>query len=1154
MNPSPSSDTLIGPAAASLTPAPSTAWKAGFWHLFAVQFQGAFSDNLFKFLVLFLISRVGPETARDGYISLVLALFSLPFLLFAMTGGFLADRFPKRSVIIGTKVMELGVMTVGAYGLAMQSLPVLLVVVFLMSMQSAFFGPSKYGSMPEILPESRLSWGNGMIGLGTFSAIITGGIAAGLLSENLPVTQMGWAGAVLLVLAGLGLILSLRLPALAAANPQKRFRLNFVAEVVSQMKSVRRDRVLLFAVLGSVFFWFIGALFGEPTIFVYGKDVLALNDTQISLLRSCLAIGIAVGSVMAGVLSGKKIEYGLVPLGALGLALCAGGMALPGLAVWQVAVLLSLLGLSGGFFMVPINALIQHRPAAADKGSVIAASEWLSSLGIFVAAAAFWLLREVLQLSAASIFLTGSALTLAGTVFAIKLVPDSLARLLLWLVTHTFYRVRLKGSQNLPEQGAALLVCNHVSMADALFVIASTHRPIRFIIHQEVHEKWWVKPVSRMLRTIPITSEARPREMLKSLTTAADCLKNGELVCIFAEGQITRTGQMLPFRRGLNRIMKGVEAPIIPVHLDNVWGSIFSFEKGRFYTKLPHRLPYPVTVSYGPALAADTAPEQVRQAVQELGAEAWALREHQMEPLPRSLIRTARRHPLRFAMADSTAAPLRFFAAFTRSLYLVQRLRPIWQGQEKVGILLPPSVGGALVNHAALLLGHVPVNLNYTLSAEAIASCIQQCGIRTVISSAAFLEKLHLSLPVETVLIEQVAAAPRRSEKLRALALALFCPAALLSRGIGAFRQPKIDDLATIIFSSGSTGDPKGVMLTHYNVVSNLQQINQAISFQPQDRLLGILPFFHSFGFTGTLAAPAMLGLGVAFHYNPTDAKVIGELVHRNQLTFLLATPTFLQIYLRGCKPEQFGSVRFVMVGAEKLQDRLSIAFEDQFGLRPQEAYGCTECAPAVAVNTSDFRGTGLRQVGSKRGSIGHPLPGIAVRIVDPETGALCPLGTSGLMLLKGPNIMSGYLGRPDKTAEVLHDGWYTTGDIASMDEDGFIFITDRLSRFSKIGGEMVPHIKIEERLHELANVNIQTFAVTSLADEKKGEKLMVLHTLSESALADVLEKLAATDLPNLWKPKKDQFIQVPAIPILGTGKTDLRKVRELAATSGGQL
>jgi acyl-[acyl-carrier-protein]-phospholipid O-acyltransferase/long-chain-fatty-acid--[acyl-carrier-protein] ligase len=278
----------------------------------------------------------------------------------------------------------------------------------------------------------------------------------------------------------------------------------------------------------------------------------------------------------------------------------------------------------------------------------------------------------------------------------------------------------------------------------------------------------------------------------------------------------------------------------------------------------------------------------------------------------------------------------------------------------------------------------------------------------------------------------------------------------------------------------------------------------------------------------------------------------VGELVHRNAVSFLLATPTFLQLYLRGCKAEQFGSVRFVMVGAEKLPDRLAEAFETQFGVRPMEAYGCTECSPAVAVNTLDFRGAGFRQVGAKRGSIGHPLPGMAVRIVDPETGVMRKAGESGLMLVKGPNIMGGYLGRPEKTAEVLKDGWYVTGDIASMDEEGFVFITDRLSRFSKIGGEMVPHIKVEERLHELAGVTIQTFAVTGLPDDKKGEKLMVIHTLEVGALEIVLEKLAGTDLPNLWKPKRDQFVRVEGIPVLGTGKMDLRRIGELARTQVG--
>jgi acyl-[acyl-carrier-protein]-phospholipid O-acyltransferase/long-chain-fatty-acid--[acyl-carrier-protein] ligase len=377
--------------------------------------------------------------------------------------------------------------------------------------------------------------------------------------------------------------------------------------------------------------------------------------------------------------------------------------------------------------------------------------------------------------------------------------------------------------------------------------------------------------------------------------------------------------------------------------------------------------------------------------------------------------------------------------------------------------------------------------------------------------------------------------------------MAWMLPAGWLERALGSERKAGLDDLATVIFSSGSTGEPKGVMLSHHNIVSNIEQMEQVFSLNGRDRFLGALPFFHSFGFTGTLCLPAVLGVGVVYHPNPLDAKTIGQLVCQHKVTFLLATPTFLQIYLRGCTPEQFGSVRVVAVSAEKLPDRLASAFEEQFGVRPFEAYGSTECAPAVAVNTQDFRSAGFHQVGVKRGRIGHPLPGICVRIVDAETRQPVALGQPGLMLVRGPNVMQGYLGHPEKTAEVLRDGWYVTGDIAALDEDGFLQITDRLSRFSKIGGEMVPHIRVEEKLHELAGVTEQCFVVTGVPDEKKGERLVVLHKLAEAKWVVVSAKLAQLDLPNLWKPRADQFYHVEALPMLGTGKLDLRMVRQLA-------
>ena len=749
----------------------------------------------------------------------------------------------------------------------------------------------------------------------------------------------------------------------------------------------------------------------------------------------------------------------------------------------------------------------------------------------------------------ALILLTGAAL-IGALVLAVRRFPDAVLRGLVGLLSHTLYRVRVIGSENIPATGGALLVPNHLSLADAYFVMTSTRRPIRFVIDKGMYEKWWVNPFAKLSKAIPISADAGPRELVTSLRTATECLKAGEVVCIFAEGQISRIGHLLPFRAGLTRIMKGVDAPIIPIQLDQVWGSLFSYSAGRLYWKWPRQLPYPITVSVGAPLPSDAQPEAIRQAVQELGAEAWVRRKDCMTPLPRAFVRTARRHPFRQAMVDATSKPTSFIAALARCLYLCKRLQPVWQGQEKVGILLPPSVPGALVNFAAMLMGKVPVNLNYTLSAEAIASCIRQCHIETVVTSAAFMEKLNLKLPVQAVLIEEVAAKPQMAERMVSLFKALFCPAAFLQRAAGAARAASMDDLATIIFSSGSTGEPKGVMLTHYNVCSNLEQIDQVFAFDPDERLLGVLPFFHSFGFTGTLASLAHWGIGMVYHYNPTDSKMIGTLVERHAVTFLLATPTFLQIYMRGCQPAQFGSLRFVMVGAEKLPDRVATAFEEKFGIRPMEAYGCTELSPAAMVNTRFFRSVNVCQSGCKRGTIGLPLPGMAVRIVDVETGELKGAGDSGLMLVKGPNVMSGYLGNPEKTRSVIKDGWYTTGDIATIDEDGFVTITDRLSRFSKIGGEMVPHLKIEERLHELAARTEATFAVTSLPDAKKGEKLMVLHTLNDTTLATVLEKFANTDLPNLWKPKADQFIHADHLPLLGTGKLDLRKVKELAAAA----
>jgi acyl-[acyl-carrier-protein]-phospholipid O-acyltransferase/long-chain-fatty-acid--[acyl-carrier-protein] ligase len=1121
-------------------------WKLGFWSLIATQFQGAFNENGLKFLVIYLILSIEKDKARrDQQELLVGVLFAAPFILFSLTGGYLADRFSKRSVTIWTKVFEMGVMLFAIAALVGPNLKLALAAIFLVCTQGALFGPSKYGLLPELLPPERLSWGNGILELGTFLAIIVGSVSGSFLAEAFSGREI-YSGALLLGFTIVGLVWSFGISRVPAADPAKRFHLTSLIDVWSPMKMIRRDRVLWLAVLGNTYFFFVGGLL-QFNIFIYGQDVLHIRSTQGGFLQAAVAIGIGLGSFAAGYLSGGKIEYGLIPLGSMGMTVLGLCLAIPDLSFRAVLVLLAALGFFGGFFIVPISALIQHQPEEDKKGVVIGAANWLSFVGIGAASAMYYAATHFARLNPGGIFFWSALATLGATAYVLWLLPDSLLRLLLWIATHTLYRLDVAGRENVAARGGALLTPNHVSMADAVFLIASIDRPIRFLMFRGSYEHPLVKPFAKILGVIPISSDQGPREMIHSLRLATDALKNGEVVCIFPEGQMTRIGQMLPFRRGMERIVKGVDVPIVPVNLDGVWGSIFSFSGGRFLWKFPRQIPYPVRVTFGAQLPSTATSQEVRRVVQDLGAEAFARRKKRMHTLPESFVYTARRHPFRFAMADGQRPQLKYFSALIGALVLARRLRKLWHGQEMVGILLPPSVPGALVNFAAMLMGKVPVNLNYTVSNETLASCAEQCNLKTVVTARVFLEKVKIQPPGETIFIEDMAKDVGFGERLATVLAACFLPAGALGKFAGCESRATLDDIATIIFSSGSTGDPKGVILTHYNIASNVEQLNQVFMLHADDRIMGILPFFHSFGFTGTLCLPAATGIGVVFHPNPLDSRVIGALVQKYAVTMLLATPTFLNAYTRRCTPEDFGSLRFVMAGAEKLPERISQAFEDQFGIRPHEGYGCTECSPAVTVNTIDFRAASFRQVGAKRGSIGHPLPGITVKIVDPDTLQPVAVDEPGLLFVRGPNIMRGYLNKPEKTAEVLRDGWYNTGDIARLDEDGFLRITDRLSRFSKIGGEMVPHIKVEDLLQELAGASEQTFVVTAVPDEKKGERLVVLHTLEEEPLEECLQKLAKSDLPALWRPRPDQFLRIEKLPYLGTGKLDLRKARELA-------
>lgn len=514
-----------------------------------------------------------------------------------------------------------------------------------------------------------------------------------------------------------------------------------------------------------------------------------------------------------------------------------------------------------------------------------------------------------------------------------------------------------------------------------------------------------------------------------------------------------------------------------------------------------------------------------------------------------ALLRTCRRQMRRKKVADSTGMRLTAGDLLTRALIFRRLLRRhvLAKDEKCVGLLLPPSVGGVLANAAVVLDRRLPVNLNYTLSAEALHHCIKEAGIRQVLTSRKLVERLGLKLDAPLVFLEDLVPKVTWRDKLAGAAAALATPAPLLAWHLG-LHHVKPDDLATIIFTSGSTGRPKGVMLSHANIVSNVLAMNEVASLQPHDVFLGILPFFHAFGFTCTLWGVLLLDIGGAYHYNPMETNTVAKLCRHEQVTAMIGTPTMLRLYLKRCDPDELAALEVVVAGAEKLPTALSDAFEEKFGIRPAEGYGTTECSPLVSVNVPPNRAH-PGELSYKEGSVGRPIPRVEVRVVDIESGE--PLGRDeeGMLQIRGPNVMQGYLNMPEETDKVLQDGWYTTGDIAVIDDDGFIRITDRLSRFSKLGGEMVPHLKIEEAIAKALGAGEEEtlVVVTAVPDERKGERLVVLHKPIEMNPQEIRRALLDAGLPRLWVPAQDAYFEIDEFPLLGTGKIDLKRVRQMA-------
>jgi len=1213
----------------ALIPRDRSLHSKSFRGLLLTQLLGAANDNILRWLVI----GVGKQYVEKSQVGWVLmagtASFVLPYLLLAAPAGYLADRFSKQRVIVACKMAEIAIMALAIVAILIGSLSLLMAVVALMGAQSALFGPSKLGSIPEMLDESKISAANGLIGLTTVIAAALGtAIGNWLATVTGPTGREDWwlSASVLVGTALAGWMASLLIARLPVADPRRTFPWNAAQQTFRDLRELYRQKNIFRVALGIMFFWSLAGL-AQLNIDQFAAEGGTTQQTQVIPLLIALVVGVGLGSVLAGVWSGGRVELGILPLGAGGLVVTAfllftveGTLVDPG-TDWTASyvaasLFLLLLGFFGGLFDVPLAAYMQHYSPAKNRGSILAASNFLTFSGVLMVALAFGVMRAPMSkgsleqllesnpvaasapdfsetifaqmkatedldveqfveqfpeqaplvraiyqevvghplFTARQIFLLCSVMTIPVLVYIIFEIPQASIRFIAWLVTHTVYKIRVHQRHHLPAEGAALLTPNHVSWLDGLLLVAISTRPIRLIITGDLVTSWWARGLARIMGAIPI-SRRSPKAAHKSIEIARQALNDGELVCIFPEGGISRSGTLQEFRSSTLDILKRTSAPIIPVYLDELWGSIFTFRGGRFFWKRPRLWSRKVSIWFGQQLEQPHNIHELRQAVQELGADAVSGRKERMMVLPRLMLRKCRKALFRFKIADSTGVKLTGGALLMKSLVLRRLLRREVLGVDKngvaekyVGILLPPSNGAVITNAAVTLAGCVAVNLNYTVTNDILNACIRKAGIRHVLTSRKVMEKLDLDIDAEVVLLEDFKEKLTLADKVTGVTLAYATPMPLLERLLGVHKLTGDDEL-TVIFTSGSTGDPKGVVLTNHNLGSNVEAIDHVIHLRSDDTLMGILPFFHSFGYMVTLWTVLGLDVRCVYHFTPLDAKQVGKLARKWGVTVLLSTPTFLRSYLRRCEAEDFAKLQICVAGAEKLPTDLSDAFEAKFGVRPVEGYGTTELSPLVSVNVPPSRSQ-TKDIDSKVGTVGRPIPGVAAKTVHPDTMEDLPIGTEGMLLIKGPNVMQGYLGDPEKTAQVIRDGWYVTGDIAIVDPQGFIKITGRQSRFSKIGGEMVPHINIEEAIQKFVegkdDEEIRA-VVTAVPDAKKGERLVVVHTQLEQTPQEICEHLGSLGLPNLWIPGRDSFLQVEQIPVLGTGKLDLKGLGEVA-------
>ena len=1131
--------------------APNLLKTRRFLPLFVTQFLGAMNDNLMKQALIMMITfglLQSSDISPQILVTMAAGIFILPFFLFSATAGQIADKFEKSASIQRIKIVEIFIMAIAVAGFYLSNTYFLIAVLFMMGTQSAFFGPLKYGILPSHLKENELIGGNALIEGGTFLAILIGTIAGGLLI----VADQGISivSASLLIVALLGWVASRAIPKADAADPDLKINTNIFQETWRMVARARETRSVFLSIMGISWFWLTGATFLSqfPN---FSKILLGGDASVVTLLMVTFSLGIGIGSYWCTRLLKGEVSAKYVPLSALALTgftldlyFASRGLHAPtsGLmtatdfinspANWRILFDLTAIAVCGGLYTVPLYAILQNDSDPTTRSRTIAANNILNALFMVVGAiiatlmlAADWSIPQVfLSLAIANGFVA---------LYITRLLPFQLIKLTLATILKAIYRVDVKGLEHYSKAGKrAVIVVNHVSLLDPLLLSAFLPVKPMFAVNTHISQQWWVKPFLTLVDAFPVdpTNSMSMKGLIKAVKEDRHCV-------VFPEGRITVTGALMKIYEGPGMVADKSDAMLIPVRIDGAQYTPFSRLRGKIRLRLFPKITITLLPPRKFELPEDLSGRERRQITSErlydvmsdLIFETCDYRRSLFE----GLLEARRVHGGKHLIVEDTDRnPLSYNQLLLSSLVLGRCIARDTPKDSPVGVLLPNSLGGAVTFFALQAYGRTPAMLDFSIGIKNMLSALETAQIKTVLTSRKFIKLAELddvatalSKKAKLVYLEDVRERSSLGDKISGLIQRQF-PGLRVAANKTAATDP-----AVVLFTSGSEGTPKCVVLSHENVMANRYQLAAKVDFNPRDIVFNALPMFHSFGLTGGTLLPILSGLKTFLYPSPLHYRIIPALVYDTDATILFSTDTFLGGYGKAAHPYDFYSLRYVFAGAEKVRDDTRAQWADKFGLRIMEGYGATETAPVLAVNTP---------MHYKAGTVGRLLPNIR-HSIEPVPG----IEQGGKLLVSGPNIMLGYFKADNPgVLEPPEDRIYDTGDIVDIDQHGYVTILGRAKRFAKIAGEMVSLTVVEG--YATAIWPGQMHAAVSIPDDKKGERVILLTDMKSADRAQILDYAKTEGVAEIMIPRTVQIVD--ELPLLGTGKLDYPSIQEMVA------